>query len=90
MAGDDLLRKFAAEFKLTLRSSDLAGRLGGDEFIVVLDCGEELAEQQSNRIREGTVGEYTLRSGTDSYPVSVSAAIGMAEWIRGEDTTEML
>jgi diguanylate cyclase (GGDEF)-like protein len=90
LAGDDLLRKFAVELKLALRSSDLAGRWGGDEFIVVLDCGEELAEQQSNRIRDWTIGEYTLRSGTDSYPVSVSAAIGMAEWIRGEDITETL
>jgi diguanylate cyclase (GGDEF)-like protein len=90
VAGDDLLRQFAVELKLALRSSDLAGRWGGDEFIVVLDCGEELAEVQRNRIRDWALGEYTLRSGADSYRVSVSAAIGMAGWLRGEDITETL
>ncbi len=90
MAGDDLLRQFAAELKMALRSTDLAGRWGGDEFIAVLDCAKEQAGQQQNRIRDWVIGEYTLRSGTDSYRVSVSAAIGMAEWVRGEDITETL
>ncbi len=90
MAGDDLLRQFAVELKLALRSTDLAGRWGGDEFIVVLDCAPEQAEAQRNRIREWVVGEYTLRTGADSYRVTVSAAIGMAGWSRGEDITETL
>jgi diguanylate cyclase (GGDEF)-like protein len=90
VAGDDLLRQFSVELKLALRSTDLAGRWGGDEFIVVLDCGEELAEVQRNRIRDWVLGEYTLHSGTDSYRVTVSAAIGMAGWSRGENVTETL
>ncbi len=90
MAGDSLLRQFATELKLALRSTDLPGRWGGDEFIVVLDCDREQAEQQISRIRDWVVGEYTLRSGDDSFRVSVSAAIGMAGWIRGEDITSML
>lgn len=90
MAGDDLLRQFAVEVKLALRSTDLAGRWGGDEFIVVLDCGSEQAEGQCNRIREWVVGEYTLRTGSDSYRVTVKAAIGMAGWARGENITETL
>lgn len=90
MTGDSLLRQFAVELKLALRSTDLAGRWGGDEFIVVLDCDTEQAEVQRNRIRDWVVGEYTLRSGEDSFRVSVSAAIGMAGWIRGEDITTTL
>jgi diguanylate cyclase (GGDEF)-like protein len=90
MAGDDLLRQFAVELKLALRSTDLAGRWGGDEFIVVLDCSLERAEAQRNRIREWVVGEYTLRGGADSCRVTVSTAIGMAGWVRGEDVTETL
>jgi diguanylate cyclase (GGDEF)-like protein len=88
VAGDDLLRQFAVELKLALRSTDLAGRWGGDEFIVVLDCDAEQAETQKSRIRDWVVGEYTLNSGADSRRVSVSAAIGLAGWIRGEDITE--
>ena len=90
MAGDDLLRQFAVELKTALRSTDLAGRWGGDEFIVVLDCDVEQAQAQRSRIRDWVVGEYTLRSGTDSHRVSVSAAIGLAGWVYGEDITEML
>ena len=90
VAGDDLLRQFAVELKLALRSTDLAGRWGGDEFIVVLDCGEEQAEAQRNRIRDWVLGEYMLHSGADSYRVSLSAAIGMAAWTRGENVTETL
>lgn len=90
VAGDDLLRQFSVELKLALRSTDLAGRWGGDEFIVVLDCAEDLAEVQRNRIRDWVLGEYTLHSGTDSYRVTVSAAIGLAGWTRGENVTETL
>lgn len=90
VAGDSLLRQFAEELKLALRSTDVAGRWGGDEFIVVLDCGAEQAESQRNRIRDWVVGEYTLHSGTESPRVSVSAAIGMTEWCPGEDITEAL
>jgi diguanylate cyclase (GGDEF)-like protein len=90
MAGDDLLRQFAVELKLALRSADLAGRWGGDEFIVVLDCGPEQAETQRNRIRDWVVGEYTLRAGADSCRVTISAAIGMAGWARGDDITATL
>jgi diguanylate cyclase (GGDEF)-like protein len=90
MAGDDLLRQFAVELKLALRSADLAGRWGGDEFIVVLDCGPEQAETQRNRIRDWVVGEYTLRAGADSCRVTISAAIGMAGWVRGDDITATL
>ena len=90
LAGDNLLRQFAVELKLALRSTDLAGRYGGDEFIVVLDCGADLAATQLNRVREWVIGEYTLRIGADSHRVTVSASIGLATWVRGENITETL
>jgi len=85
LAGDDLLRQFAAELRLVVRSADLAGRWGGDEFIAVLDCGLDQAESLMRRIRDWVFGEYTVRTGPEAFKVRVSASIGLAVWGLGED-----
>ena len=42
-AGDDVLVQFAKELRAAFRAMDDVGRWGGDEFIVVLDCGMDEA-----------------------------------------------
>ena len=84
-AGDDLLHQFATELRLVVRSSDLAGRWGGDEFIALLDCGMVVAESLVARIRDWVFGEYTVHAGPDASRVKVSASIGLAAWAPGED-----
>ena len=90
LAGDDLLRQFATELQLVIRSSDLAGRWGGDEFVVLLDCGLCQAESLQARVREWVFGEYTVRAGSEARKVRMRASIGIAAWAPGENVAEAL
>jgi diguanylate cyclase (GGDEF)-like protein len=52
-AGDEVLKKLATTFAANLRGPDILGRLGGEEFAVVLpECGIEAAEQAAERLRQ--------------------------------------
>jgi diguanylate cyclase (GGDEF)-like protein len=84
-AGDNLLRQFAAELKMSARSGDFVGRWGGDEFIVLLTCVAIGAGTQVERLRQWVFGDYMLDSAVDSlaHSVRIDAAVGLAEWEPG-------
>ena len=64
-AGDELLVLVAERLKLASRDSDLVGRLGGDEFLVVLRDipGPEMAMRAADRICEALCGSFELSCG---------------------------
>jgi len=80
LAGDDLLRQVARELKAVFRPTDLVGRWGGDEFIVLVDGDLKEAEARLKRIEKWVYGEYKLTIGTQQRTVMAKAAAGMAEW----------
>ena len=86
LAGDNLLLQFAQELRSNSRSSDLVGRWGGDEFLVVMDGDMAAANAQTERLQKWVYGNYTIRPGKGSaeVKVSVDAAIGCAQWQPGE------
>jgi diguanylate cyclase (GGDEF)-like protein len=86
LAGDNLLQQFAQELRSSSRSSDLAGRWGGDEFLIVMDGDESGAAAQIERLEKWVFGEYTIRPGKGSgeVKVQVGAAVGLAQWQPGE------
>ena len=74
--GDRVLQVFAETAKATIRSTDLVGRLGGEEFAVVLyDIGRDKAVVQAERIRT-TFAERA--SEVDGRPVAATVSIGIA------------
>lgn len=75
-AGDSLLREFAALLQESLRDVDLAGRWGGEEFLLVLP-GTDLAggAQVAERIRAALASRMVLVDGT---PIPVTASFGVA------------
>jgi len=89
-AADEVLKQFSAELKSGFRASDVVGRLGGDEFIVVLDGGSQDANAHIERITRWVFGDYTISAGGSPRKVAVSAAIGVAEWRPGDSLRTLL
>jgi diguanylate cyclase (GGDEF)-like protein/PAS domain S-box-containing protein len=92
-AGDELLVLVAERLKLVSRDSDVVGRLGGDEFLVVLRDipGPEMAMRAADRICETLCGTFELSNGKASLGASVGVAcsdgrrIGCQELIKLAD-----
>jgi diguanylate cyclase (GGDEF)-like protein/PAS domain S-box-containing protein len=75
-AGDELLVLVGERLKLASRDSDVVGRLGGDEFLVVLRDipGPEMAMRAADRICETLCGNFKLAAGV----VELHASVGVA------------
>jgi len=85
--GDALLRSTAARLSSVVREADTVGRMGGDEFVVLLDSLDAGPELVAERLLE------VLRQPLDldpppERPLSISASIGIA--IGHDETAEEL
>ncbi len=89
LIGDELLKQFATELRSASRSTDVIGRLGGDEFILVLDCALPEAQAQIDRLRAWVCGNYTVQGNAEPIKLRVDASFGLAER-RPEETMKEL
>ncbi len=90
LAGDELLKQFAGELRSASRSTDVVGRWGGDEFIVLLDAGLAEAKAHIERVRKWVFGKYKVQRGTEALKVNIDAAIGLVAWQPGETLKAVL
>jgi diguanylate cyclase (GGDEF)-like protein len=76
-AGDTVLREFAVLLKETVRDVDLAGRWGGEEFLLVLPGTDlEGGAYVAERVRLALAGRIVLS--VDGTPIPVTASFGVA------------
>ena len=88
-AGDTVLRNVSRTLMQTVRSPDIAGRYGGEEFVVLLiNTDLPMAELFGNRLRE-RIGEHEYHF-DGSKPLSVTCSIGLAQYQGGEQDSAAL
>jgi len=86
-AGDQLLAVVAARIAAATRPGDLAGRLGGDEFGVVLpDADAAVASQVAERVLASIASPVTI----DARTVGVTASVGVAVRMGGESAADVI
>ncbi len=78
-AGDKLLTDVGEIVRKSVRRNDLSGRMGGDEFCILLrDCGLDRGRELAEEIRSKTTG-YRLAWGTEYFSVGVSIGVAPSD-----------
>lgn len=94
MAGDKAIRMVAGLLRREVRSSDLAGRFGGEEFVLLLRrCDCETALEVAERVRQRVAAALIDEGGT-AVQLTISIGVAMANhddsdvdhWLRRADT----
>lgn len=103
LAGDQFLCGIAAQLQTALRTSDVIGRTGGDEFIVIAlgtpsgqdDLARDMshaAELLQERLSKATIGRYELGHGLDDIDytgASVGVVAVMPDSVSVDEATKL-
>ncbi len=87
-AGDQVLTGISQRLRTALRSNDMLGRYGGDEFIVILRGGPE-AEMSSETL-ERIMRAVAEPVKVDGHTMRVNCSVGVAVFPQDGDTPEQL
>ncbi len=88
--GDILLKQFAAELRSASRASDVAGRWGGDQFIVLLNTALPESKAQIDRLQAWACGDYNVPGKFGPLKLRVEACFGLVEHALSESMAQLM
>ena len=92
-AGDEVLREVARRVTRSVRAADIVARIGGDEFVVLLEtpATATVADEVSSRILAALSDQYSFEGLTNSAAMpKVGASIGVALYTPQESHVDSL
>jgi diguanylate cyclase (GGDEF)-like protein len=83
-----LLRAVAQRLRSSVRQSDTVARIGGDEFVIVLDTVRKSGEGETvaNHVRRALAKPITILQ----HPMTVTASIGISFYPENGESADML
>lgn len=90
LAGDEVLRELTRRVASTLREADVFGRLGGEEFLVILSPGDRQTALEVMERARLACGSAPIEIGDRSLEVTISLGAVVVEPGRGSDPSEVL
>jgi diguanylate cyclase (GGDEF)-like protein len=90
LVGDLLLKEFARELRSGCRITDIVGRWGSDEFIIVLDSAGPEVQLSLSRLCAWISKPYHVPGRTGYVNVQLDASLGIADYTDGEDIQTLL
>jgi diguanylate cyclase (GGDEF)-like protein len=87
--GDELLKKISSIIDNVLRSNDFVARVGGDEFIIIIQDYNSLLELINiiDRIQNTVSNTWIIQTN----PINISSSVGIAFYPKdGEDTISLM
>jgi len=88
IAGDEVLRHVAYQLRDHIRHPDMAGRYGGEEFLILLPntASTEAAEQAARLCKYVREAKVPI----NNHILNVTISVGVAQFRHGEDTWDTL
>ncbi len=88
--GDDVLRELAGRLQHSVRSYDMVGRFGGEEFLVILNkCDVNSAPVRAEHIRTA-IAKKPFQTRSDSLTMTISVGVGLSTDFPNQTVDEIL
>jgi diguanylate cyclase (GGDEF)-like protein/PAS domain S-box-containing protein len=92
--GDDLLVEVAARLVIAVGGGAAIGRFGGDEFVVCLESGPELADDEHDReaddMAQRIVDAMSRPFLVREEELQIGASVGVAAWRKGQTADDLI